>query len=107
MCRYCGARRSSASACADGRVRIRCSCGGQHGDGQKRMHAYWERVSGEGTSEGESDQAGKDVQKDEKVEKDQTQTQELCGFQKVVRQEPKIEASQAPPVQSVTKPIWN
>jgi len=71
------------------------------------MHAYWERVSGEGTSEGESDQAGKDVQKDEKVEKDQTQTQELCGFQKVVRQEPKIEASQAPPVQSVTKPIWN
>ena len=28
----------------DGRVRIRCDCGGKHGDGKSRMHANWRRV---------------------------------------------------------------
>merc|ERR1719272_384836 len=28
ICGYCGIHRTSASACSDGRVRIRCDCGG-------------------------------------------------------------------------------
>jgi len=40
-CWYCGAKKVSASEGEDGRVRIRCECGGQHGDGIPRMHARW------------------------------------------------------------------
>lgn len=43
-CGYCGHARTSASACSDGRVRIRCACGGKHRDGKPRMHANWKLV---------------------------------------------------------------
>lgn len=45
-CGYCGHARTSASACSDGRVRIRCACGGKHRDGKPRMHANWKPVTG-------------------------------------------------------------
>eukprot|EP00656_Telonema_subtile_P056321 TRINITY_DN8967_c0_g1_i2.p1 TRINITY_DN8967_c0_g1~~TRINITY_DN8967_c0_g1_i2.p1 ORF type:complete len:241 (-),score=22.22 TRINITY_DN8967_c0_g1_i2:45-767(-) len=41
LCGYCANVRTSASACGDGRVRIRCNCGGKHKDGTLRMHANW------------------------------------------------------------------
>ena len=41
ICGYCDRRKTSTSRCADGRVRIRCQCGGQHKDGKPRMHATW------------------------------------------------------------------
>ena len=41
ICGYCDQRKTSTARCADGRVRIRCKCGGQHKDGQNRMHATW------------------------------------------------------------------
>lgn len=44
-CGYCGARRTSASSCTDGRVRIRCPCGGLHKDNRPRMHAKWIKLS--------------------------------------------------------------
>merc|ERR1711934_351127 len=40
-CGYCGTIKKSSSQCADGRVRIRCECGGQHQDNHLRMHATW------------------------------------------------------------------
>ena len=43
-CTYCSVVKTSASLCADGRVQIRCCCGGQRQDGQKRMHANWKAV---------------------------------------------------------------
>merc|ERR1711988_1927013 len=44
VCGYCGKVKTSASACSDGRVRIRCECGGQRRDGKPRMHATWSAV---------------------------------------------------------------
>jgi len=41
MCTYCNRKKSSASKGQDGRVRIRCECGGKHKDGEPRMHALW------------------------------------------------------------------
>lgn len=41
ICGYCSRRKTSTSRCADGRVRIRCQCGGQHKDNKPRMHATW------------------------------------------------------------------
>jgi len=41
ICGYCSKVKTSASACSDGRVRIRCECGGQYQDGKARMHATW------------------------------------------------------------------
>ena len=43
-CGYCGERKESASCGKDGRVRIRCKCGGRYADGQNRMHAHWKVV---------------------------------------------------------------
>eukprot|EP00656_Telonema_subtile_P028640 TRINITY_DN311_c0_g1_i1.p1 TRINITY_DN311_c0_g1~~TRINITY_DN311_c0_g1_i1.p1 ORF type:complete len:656 (+),score=113.20 TRINITY_DN311_c0_g1_i1:115-2082(+) len=40
-CGYCNVRKVSTSTGGDGRVRIRCECGGKHSDGQPRMHAKW------------------------------------------------------------------
>ena len=45
-CGYCGRLKTSASLCADGRVRIRCACGGQRQDGVPRMHANWKPITG-------------------------------------------------------------
>jgi len=47
MCGYCGVRKPSTSAGGDGRVRIRCECGGKHQDRKSRMHANWRRCPGE------------------------------------------------------------
>jgi hypothetical protein len=44
QCGYCGVTKLSASAGGDGRVRIRCSCGGRRYDGVPRMHAMWRAV---------------------------------------------------------------
>jgi len=41
QCGYCQSIKTSSSAGADGRVRIRCECGGKHQDGKSRMHANW------------------------------------------------------------------
>jgi len=41
QCGYCGDRKISTSAGGDGRVRIRCECGGKHADATPRMHAKW------------------------------------------------------------------
>lgn len=43
-CGYCGELKTSASSGADGRVKIRCECGGKHQDGKIRMHATWHLV---------------------------------------------------------------
>jgi len=40
-CGYCGERKISASTGSDGRVRIRCDCGGKHKDTKSRLHAKW------------------------------------------------------------------
>lgn len=40
-CGYCKVRKVSTSTGGDGRVRIRCECGGKHSDGRPRMHAKW------------------------------------------------------------------
>jgi len=47
-CGYCGALKKSSSSGADGRVKIRCECGGKHRDGKMRMHANWAVVSAHG-----------------------------------------------------------
>ena len=44
LCAHCGRRKTSSSACSDGRVRIRCECGGHRQDGQPRMHVSWDLV---------------------------------------------------------------
>merc|ERR1712166_359678 len=41
VCNYCKRHKPSASKGQDGRVRIRCECGGRHRDGTSRMHAQW------------------------------------------------------------------
>lgn len=41
QCGYCGSIKTSCSQSADGRVRIRCGCGGQHRDNRNRLHATW------------------------------------------------------------------
>jgi len=41
QCGYCGKVKSSSSVGNDGRVRIRCECGGKYGDNKCRMHAKW------------------------------------------------------------------
>ena len=41
ICDYCQRHKLSASSGQDGRVRIRCVCGGKHGDNTPRMHAKW------------------------------------------------------------------
>merc|ERR1712166_399029 len=41
VCNYCGRHKLSASKGQDGRVRIRCECGGKYKDGVPRMHAQW------------------------------------------------------------------
>jgi len=41
QCGYCKVNKVSTSTGGDGRVRIRCECGGKHQDGQPRMHAKW------------------------------------------------------------------
>ena len=41
ICGHCDQRKTSTARCADGHVRIRCKCGGQHKDGKLRMHATW------------------------------------------------------------------
>ena len=46
ICGYCGIHRTSASACSDGRIRIRCDCGGVRQDKVPRMHAHWKPLSG-------------------------------------------------------------
>jgi len=45
LCAHCGRRKTSSSACGDGRVRIRCECGGHRKDGRPRMHASWVPVN--------------------------------------------------------------
>jgi len=41
ICSYCKKVKTSTSAGSDGRVRIRCECGGQRMDGKSRLHAAW------------------------------------------------------------------
>eukprot|EP00658_Telonema_sp_P-2_P011797 TRINITY_DN1451_c0_g2_i1.p1 TRINITY_DN1451_c0_g2~~TRINITY_DN1451_c0_g2_i1.p1 ORF type:complete len:213 (-),score=31.11 TRINITY_DN1451_c0_g2_i1:504-1142(-) len=47
QCGYCGAIKPSNSVGSDGRVRIRCKCGGKHRDGKPRMHAMWSTIQQE------------------------------------------------------------
>jgi len=47
VCNYCKRHKLSASNGQDGRVRIRCECGGKHRDGTSRMHAQWSAVAGD------------------------------------------------------------
>merc|ERR1711934_51902 len=44
-CGYCGRLKTSLSTGQDGRVRIRCECGGKHKDDKPRMHAMWHRCT--------------------------------------------------------------
>lgn len=46
QCNYCSRIKKSLSAGTDGRVRIRCDCGGKHQDNTPRMHAMWELCDG-------------------------------------------------------------
>ena len=68
-CGYCSEVRISSSNCTDGRVRIRCSCGGKHQDQKPRMHAKWflvEDISdavSTASSEGKPDSQLEDVQR--------------------------------------------
>jgi len=41
VCTYCQRHKTSSSRGQDGRVRIRCACGGKHHDDTPRMHAQW------------------------------------------------------------------
>lgn len=52
-CGYCGQCKVSTSSGADGRVRIRCECGGKHRDKQARMHAKWIARPGKGGTQQE------------------------------------------------------
>lgn len=47
QCGYCGITKLSTSAGGDGRVRIRCDCGGRRLDGKPRMHAMWRAIQSE------------------------------------------------------------
>lgn len=44
-CGYCATLKKSSSTTDEGRVRIRCGCGGKHQDGKPRMHANWDPVA--------------------------------------------------------------
>lgn len=48
-CIYCGnvKETTSSQGASDGRVKIRCKCGGKRGDGQARMHTMWRPVNKE------------------------------------------------------------
>ena len=49
-CGYCGQTKlTTAAGSGDGRVRIRCKCGGKRLDGEPRMHAMWTLVRSSGT----------------------------------------------------------
>jgi len=50
-CGYCSQYKVSTSSGADGRVRIRCECGGKHRDRKPRMHAKWVARPGCGGSQ--------------------------------------------------------
>jgi len=50
-CGYCGQVKVSASAGINGRVRIRCDCGGKNRDNIPRMHAMWDMVKDIETSD--------------------------------------------------------
>jgi len=56
ICGYCSKVKVSASACSDGRVRIRCECGGQYQDNKPRMHATWSAVDPEAVAKAASAQ---------------------------------------------------
>lgn len=43
-CGYCKRVKPSNSEGSDGRVRIRCECGGKHKDNIPRMHAQWVKI---------------------------------------------------------------
>jgi len=43
-CSYCGRVKASSSTGHDGRIRIRCECGGKYADSSPRMHAMWTAV---------------------------------------------------------------
>lgn len=43
-CNYCGKLKQSSCKPSDGRVRIRCMCGGKHKDGESRLHTHWSEV---------------------------------------------------------------
>jgi hypothetical protein len=46
-CQYCGKVKTSMSAGGDGRVRIRCECGGKRGDKRLRLHTHWKAMDDE------------------------------------------------------------
>jgi len=52
-CGYCSQFKVSTSSGADGRVRIRCECGGKHRDNKPRMHAKWVARPGRGGTQEE------------------------------------------------------
>merc|ERR1712166_560940 len=41
ICGYCDRRKPSIVRCVDGRVRLRCKCGGPQADGKLRLHSAW------------------------------------------------------------------
>jgi hypothetical protein len=47
VCNYCKRHKVSASKGQDGRVRIRCVCGGKHRDDTPRMYAQWSAAFGD------------------------------------------------------------
>jgi len=47
-CGYCFTHKVSTSSGSDGRVRIRCECGGKHQDKVARMHAKWVALPSKG-----------------------------------------------------------
>lgn len=52
-CGYCGeVKMTTASRSDDGRVRIRCKCGGKRMDGEVRMHAMWRLVKTDSSTPG-------------------------------------------------------
>merc|ERR1711907_224977 len=55
-CGYCQRVAVSSSQGQDGRIRIRCPCGGKHRDGVSRMHALWTESSPAQKATPENDQ---------------------------------------------------
>ena len=41
ICGYCDRGKTSMVRCVQGRVRLRCKCGGQQNDGKLRLHSNW------------------------------------------------------------------
>jgi hypothetical protein len=52
-CGYCGGLKVSGSNGTDGRIRVRCECGGRHRDNKPRMHAKWIPRPGQGGTQEE------------------------------------------------------